>query len=208
MKKYMEEKINFEEILEEKRNELKIFLGRIGIDPSPSEIPFEENQILNILDMGGTLEWIPGGLRIKDQIEKLGPIFSQWWKKDPEFNDEPTREGWVLWIPTILKGSLLKSRRDQFYLCQVLSRDYNFNVSFGRASELTYLISLFFSRKKYVPRNYFWIRTETPYGKDGNIILANFGSVDVLRISHCSKELAHFRLGICPIFKFSVKTGG
>jgi hypothetical protein len=207
MENSLENTNNLENIIEEREREAKNFLSIIGIDIQLGEIPFTEDQIRSIVERGGSLEWIPGGLKLRGEIEKLGSIFSQWWKSDPNFIDEPTREGWVLWIPEILKGSLNKSRRDQLYLCQVLSRDLSLDVSFGRASELAYLIFLFHFRRRVVLQN-FWVRTETPYGEENNISITNFGGVDILRVSYRNRETTHFTLGISPIYRPLIKTGG
>lgn len=184
-----------------KETEARTFLEQIKMEVTLPPIPFEEKAVEEVRVARGDIEWIPQGLTFKGKLEKLGPLHSGWWGQDPHFKDTETEGGWVLWTPSLLEGSVDKSKEQQDNFLEGLKTNGSFEPHMGTASELAYLIFLHFHRtQKRIPSDYAWTRSSTPY-RDGHISLGHFGGVDGLWLTFWDTPDRAYHLGILPIWK-------
>lgn len=189
-----------EELKARKEEEARGLLSKAGVEVAFPEIPFPPELIQRIESLGGSVEYIPPGLTFA-HLDKIGPLESQWWKKDPHFQDSDPSEGkWVLWIPRVLQGSLGRTFEEQLKLARAFWSEFGLQADLGRATELGYLILLRFHRTGVrFPDHLAWVRTTTPYREDRTLVLGHFSGIDGLRVNHFGRNERYFRLGIAPL---------
>ena len=189
-----------DELRAKKEEEARALLAKAGVEVSFPEIPFSADLIQKVEAIGGTVEYIPEGLTLA-HLDRIGPLESQWWKKDPHFQDADPSEGkWVLWVPRVLGGSLGRTFEEQLQRAQGFWSEFGLNAELGKASELGYLILLRFHRTGVrFPDHLAWVRTTTPYQETETLALGHFSGIDGLRINHFGRDDRYFRLGIAPL---------
>lgn len=130
----------------------------------------------------GPVAWkVKAGFTLKQHALKLGPCYQgfsylQQWK----FEDKPTEDSIVFWIPRLVKDSTSKTADEQCKLLIQTGKTFNLPKhhcsGFGSASLLAGLILAYFKATgERVPLDRFWIRTKICFADGDRLGLGGFG---------------------------------
>lgn len=155
----------------------------------------------------GPVAWkVRAGFTLKQHAPKVGPCYEQFkYLQDWKFQDEPTKDCLVFWVPVIFPVTRNMKKEGQLAALDKIGRYYGLPSghlsSLGNATFLAALILAEFKRSgKWLPANCDWVRTDTQYS-DGNLLsLGNFGesglSCHGIRDDNCYPYLGAFALGV------------
>ncbi|MFA6296911.1 MAG: hypothetical protein WC663_06155 [Patescibacteria group bacterium] len=122
----------------------------------------------------GTIFWlVKAGYTLKQHASKLGPCYKNFdYLQTWNFNDEPTFDSLVFWVPRLVPDGIRKTANEQLNYLARLSKKYDLPADhltdFGSVTLNSGLILSYFNQtKERVPPDRLWIRTSAR-GSDGS----------------------------------------
>lgn len=125
---------------------------------------------------------VRAGFTLKKHAPQAGPCFEGFrYLQDWDFEDEPTRDALVFWVPRLLKDSTWKTVGEQRVLLTDLQKRLKLSkqhlADFGEASLVAGLILAHFKAtgERVPPNGPYWVRTNTCDADADRLCLGDFG---------------------------------
>lgn len=164
------------------------------------------SSLQHVLEHRGPITWkVRAGFTLMQHAPKSGPCENQFGHlKDWSFQDEPTKDCLVFWIPKIIPETRSKNYNEQLVaLANLRGTAFpKYHMSgFGSAALLAALIFAEFKRSRTrVPEGWQWIRTDTRRSDSNLIHFGNFGKNGLSCFDHWdgsrTLEIGAFALGV------------
>ncbi|MFH1193791.1 MAG: hypothetical protein V1661_02250 [bacterium] len=133
------------------------------------------------LGYDGPVAWrVRAGFTLKEHAPKAGPCYQGFqYLQDWKFEDEPTRDMIVFWIPRLVSDSISKTVLEQKELLADLRQEFRLPethlVNFGSPALLVALIFAHFKATgERVPLNCLWARTDICNSDGFRLVLGYF----------------------------------